>query len=631
MMVSQISKASMNEVVEIVRKLASVLDHLEDKDGSLIAKMIIERLADPHCYVTVIGETSTGKSTLINGALGAPILPTAARPTTATVTLVCFVSSQQRKYTAIYKDEKDEKVKEVEITHEQFLQIGCQPSKSLIRLEIQAKPINEKHIGMYIFDTPGYNSLIAEHEEVLRDFLPESDIVVLVTGYRTGIGQADQDLLEVAYKALRDAELVPLVLVVNRTPPGKSRDDARIKEIFRNVIDCFEQEQIPELVIIESVLPKTEGLNESIAQQPVLPQVDQLWDLVHELATSPEQMQAVRKRLLSLAENLREQAEANVRRGLELIDMGRSGEDEIRSEIEALRNAEEKSIKVVSDTFKSLSSILPLELRRHCELLLKDLERDIDSTDKWLGKDSCVAWIKDHAMPFGVKHIARSIEEHLVTEMERLDHELEEIANTAIEGIQYRAAKLRSDEATRLAQSLAIRFTKRISGAALTSVLRSFGGACGPAAGAGNLSKMAVKRIAGVFGKRLSREVYNQIGRTFTKRALQRLNFIIAVVIEAVLVIIDANRWQKKLKESVQKAMEDWRIQTENELIKELLPEYQMQNEKAVHDIYNNEIKLMEESLLKQTGDREAEKTRLLTILNDLIRIGQSLSIMEDK
>ena len=35
-----------------------------------------------------------------------------------------------------------------------------------------------------IFDTPGYGSIVAEHEEVLKDFLPNSDFVVYTINYK---------------------------------------------------------------------------------------------------------------------------------------------------------------------------------------------------------------------------------------------------------------------------------------------------------------------------------------------------------------------------------------------------------------------------------------------------------------
>lgn len=621
MMASRTSEGTTDVVAGLVRELAEVLVRFGDEQGSLIAKAASERLVDPHSYVIIVGETSTGKSSLINGALGASILPTAASPTTATVTLVALTSRKQPQFVAVRRDGHRE-----EIDRDRFLEMGRRPPESLLRLEVEAKPVEEKHIVTYVIDTPGYNSLIVEHEEVLQAFLPESDVVVLVTGYRTGFGQVDQDLLEVVSKALRDAELIPMILVVNRTPPGASVEDERIQEMFRNAKDSLQR--TPELVLIESVLPKSEADGENKSQQTVLPQTAQLWDLVHERAASPEQLRVVRSRLLSLIENLRGNAEADVRRRLELLEATPDEEEEIKSEIAALREAESKSLTAVSNTFKRLSSTLPLSLRRHCDSLLKDLDRDIGDTDKWLDQDGCVAWIRHHAMPFGIKRIARAIEEQMVEELERLDRELEEIANSAIEAIKDRA-RLRSAAAARLATHLAFRLGQRLGGAAMTSLFRSFGGACGPAAGAGNLAKMAVKRLAGLFGKRLGRDVYNQIGRAFTKRALQRLAAVFAVVIEAGMYLWDAATWQGKFKKSVREAMKEWQAETANSLLNEQLPDYQRQNEEAVHEWYDTEIRILEDSLSKRTGDCEAERARLQPILDDLIRIGQSLAATE--
>ena len=54
-----------------------------------------------------------------------------------------------------------------------FSHLVEKPDEKLLRLRITQPHPSQKYDGINIFDTPGYNSLITEHEEVLRNFIPE--------------------------------------------------------------------------------------------------------------------------------------------------------------------------------------------------------------------------------------------------------------------------------------------------------------------------------------------------------------------------------------------------------------------------------------------------------------------------
>ena len=64
--------------------------------------------------------------------------------------------------------------------------------KNLLRLQTILPHPSQKYDGLNIFDTPGYNSLITEHEEVLRNFIPECDVIIHVVAYRVGFGLQTQ-------------------------------------------------------------------------------------------------------------------------------------------------------------------------------------------------------------------------------------------------------------------------------------------------------------------------------------------------------------------------------------------------------------------------------------------------------
>lgn len=88
-----------------------------------------------------------------------------ANPTTAAITEVELsnrVSSDE--YYAINKNAAIEKIDE-----ELFLQLSELPDDKLKRLKV-IKSVNPAINNLRIFDTPGYGSIVKEHEEVLKDF-----------------------------------------------------------------------------------------------------------------------------------------------------------------------------------------------------------------------------------------------------------------------------------------------------------------------------------------------------------------------------------------------------------------------------------------------------------------------------
>jgi len=231
-------------LAEIGENLLDVLEAAGHVDGLALGRLLVQRLRNPQSYITMVGETSSGKSTLVNALLGTPLLPAYARPTTGTVIQVICREGEVR-YLAINRDATQR-----DLTSQQFARLSELPPQELLRLQLRAPDGTSKSSGLNVFDTPGYNSVLAAHEEVLRQFLPESDVVVVVAGYRSGFGQADQDLLEAVQYATAGNQSLPVLLVINRTPPGTGPTDRRIQEILKNAADSLRRD--PELIVVTS-------------------------------------------------------------------------------------------------------------------------------------------------------------------------------------------------------------------------------------------------------------------------------------------------------------------------------------------------------------------------------------------
>lgn len=567
------------ELADIAGKLADLLS--EDKDVRLLAttRLLQIRLRQPQAYITVCGETSTGKSSLINGLFGCRLLPVSAKPTTATVTQVVCRNDQQNEYFAIFRD-----ATQAHIDQQQFNFLSVSPTADILRLQLRAKPMLDQYVGLQVFDTPGFNSVMAEHEEVLRSFLPESDVVVFVAGYRSGFGQVDQDLLEIIKTATASNAEIPIILLVNRCPSSVNKEDRRITEIVNNAKDCLLRD--PDLIIIRSASEEVLQSAQN-SECDVVPDSSALWNNIIERVFNHDYQMVVNQKLVQLLKCILEEAASSVERAE--IELSVKGEDAaaIEAQIKTLERSRDKSIIAIERCCEKLRQQLPKIADRSADSMTKKMRSEIHESNKWLGYEECAQWVSAHALPYEVREAAKSIEEQISVELEMLDQELEEIANTAVKAVRSDSA-LKSEAVQKFTENLLKTFGQRIGGHVLTTITRTYGGVGGAAAGTGNLVKMAVSRVGRLFNQTFSRQVYTNIGRTFTKRMLQKLAVAVQIIIEVGLYFREVSTWQANLLAKTTEAIDSWRQEIKVDLKTEYVASIESNNVNFVRAIYDD-------------------------------------------
>lgn len=590
--------------------LVELFDINGDQDRAALARLIWQRLALPQAYVTVVGETSTGKSSLVNALLAQPVLPIGAHPTTGIVTHIVCREETVPRLLAVYRDATQDYIDE-----DQFQRLSLDPGEDLLRLQVRAAPKSAANVGLHVFDTPGYNALMSRHEEVLMTFLPQSDVIVFVVGHRTGFGQSDQDLFEAVAAATEHDRGIPLVLVVNRTPEACDANDKRVAEICRLAEDGLKRSF--SLQIVHTTKVRAEGGR--IEHRTMM--AEDLWECVRRLAFDEQRIDAVRRKLEFQLLQLIEDADAAAERD-EAKYM--STPEELRAIGEALslmRKGMTESLREIDATIKGLEAALP----RLVDSLVADINpviaAEILGSDNWLGYPDCAEWIAGHRLPFEVRVISRAIEDHIAVELESLNRRLEEIANTAIAELDITVAMRGEDQARRFVLSMVSTFGQRLAGNAINSMLRGLGGVGGAASGAGNLVKMMVSRAGRLFGKRFSREIYNQIGRAFSKKMLERLNIAVQVAIEVVSFVWEGVTWKDKLIKSSNEAISQWRDEVFKDILEEHLPQIRQANYDIVSALYECDTPKEDENL---GADRDAKLGLLLAYRGQLaaLRIG---------
>jgi hypothetical protein len=278
----------------------------------------------------------------------------------------------------------------------------------------------------------------------------------------------------------------------------------------------------------------------------------------------------------------------------------------LQKQADILRKAHSDSRDAVVRCMKRLERILPRTIDTLANDITKNILAEIQQSDKWLGKEDCIHWIASHALPFDVRVAGKQVEELIHQELEKLNKELEDISNTAVASIMKEVA-VQTDAMIDFKLSLTRTLVERFGGVAIGHLFRSIGGACGAAAGAGNLVKMLVSRGGRIIGKTFGREVYEMIGRTFTKRFLQRLNVAVALLIDIGMFIQDAKTWQSKISEKSIEAIVNWRDAVNKDIITDNIPAMRQKNDAGIDEYYLPLISEVESNFKQQTGNSALE------------------------
>jgi GTP-binding protein EngB required for normal cell division len=151
---------------ELLQRLATALERF----GSDVAPEDLRRFEEAReqlsglFLLVIAGEFNSGKSSFINALLGQRVLPEGVTPTTDRINVLRHgpeVSEQLR---------------------EAYLLERTHPAEVLRELSI--------------VDTPGTNAIIRRHEELTRDFVPRSDLVLFVTSADRPFTESERGFLE---------------------------------------------------------------------------------------------------------------------------------------------------------------------------------------------------------------------------------------------------------------------------------------------------------------------------------------------------------------------------------------------------------------------------------------------------
>ena len=128
---------------------------------------------DRPLLLTVMGEFNAGKSTFINALVGEPVAPMGITPTTATINVLKY---GPEKKVRVFHRSGTVKELEYEDLAGWLKSLSRQVAAEVRQVEILYPAENLTRVNLV--DTPGFNSIVPEHEIVARQFIERADAVV---------------------------------------------------------------------------------------------------------------------------------------------------------------------------------------------------------------------------------------------------------------------------------------------------------------------------------------------------------------------------------------------------------------------------------------------------------------------
>jgi Dynamin family len=209
------------DLADMIRAALHLARGSGDEQAEHQARGLLSRLAADTFQLAVAGQFSRGKTTLMNALLGGPYLPMGALPMTSVITRVRYGSRPK----AIVRRRASGLAAEVPLARvaEYIAQASAtRAEQQVVSVEVEV-PAEILRLGFEFIDTPGIGSAIEINTATTRQFLPQADAVIFVTGFDSPLTQAEAGFLA---DAARHAGKLFLVLNKRDLVCGQEADAA---------------------------------------------------------------------------------------------------------------------------------------------------------------------------------------------------------------------------------------------------------------------------------------------------------------------------------------------------------------------------------------------------------------------
>lgn len=189
---------------------------------------IADKLARNRFHLAVLGQFKRGKTTFVNGLIGADLLPTGVVPLTSIVTLIEY--GEQAGAVVHFRNHQTKAISIREVVEYVTERDNPQNRKDVARVEV-TYPAAILRDGVVLIDTPGIGSTYEHNTDVAYQFLPQVDAAIFVASVDPPLSQAEKDFLI----AIREYA-AKLFLILNKIDYVSETERRELLEFLHTVL-----------------------------------------------------------------------------------------------------------------------------------------------------------------------------------------------------------------------------------------------------------------------------------------------------------------------------------------------------------------------------------------------------------
>lgn len=200
-----------------IDKILEISQELGFSDLAAEAENVRKKLSDENSLLVLplVGEFSSGKTSLINALTDSKKLETATKPTTATIYVIHF--GCDKCCATVFEDGNETQVDDIA-----DLKNDVYKDAQVINVFDTSKKVPSSTV---IVDTPGLSSPERKHREVLTDFLPQADGIFLTVDVNQQITKSLTDFIRETALTKR-----PVYLIITKCDTKSAADVAAVKD-----------------------------------------------------------------------------------------------------------------------------------------------------------------------------------------------------------------------------------------------------------------------------------------------------------------------------------------------------------------------------------------------------------------
>lgn len=219
------------ELADVIRSAQRSVSRKDEWSGPW--PDLMSRLADDRFTVVVAGRFSRGKSSLMNAVLGVDRLPTGIVPLTSVITYVRYGTSER--VLLDYLGTRLRGEAPLEKLADYVTERGNPGNAKRLRSAEIRLPAEILRRGFFFVDTPGLGSAILENTQTTERFIPEIDMLILVTGFDSPLSEDECRFLQQASGVAR-----AVFVVVNKHDMVPTPDRSEVVEyVHKRVRDVL--------------------------------------------------------------------------------------------------------------------------------------------------------------------------------------------------------------------------------------------------------------------------------------------------------------------------------------------------------------------------------------------------------